>query len=273
MSLESLYPYAGDHAIQNAVFALDFDGALSPDQIKAIKKGAIKELAGEFPLVEDQQIIAINIGSNQSAHQVSPSPQVGGFTMQRSSGMPNAFARSIVVTPTNALIVVNDYSRWDAVKLDVDRYLDALLLVVGKLPKAVTSIGLQYTDVFNWQSDPSELVLTEVFEAATPYMVPNVLGENAPSMWHSHHGYFVEHLEPVQYRQLDNINVSRIETSGIHSLQILTSHKVQFAAALWQSGEKNRSKISDIFVKLHDANKVILRALLTEQVREKIKLN
>lgn len=273
MSLENLYPFAGDHAIQNVVFALEFDGALSPDQIRDVKKDAVKSLSADFPQVDDQQVISINITPNQSKHQVAPSPQIGGFTMQRSSGLSGAFARSIMVSPNSALIVLNDYSRWSEAIASVDRYLDVLLKVIGKLPKAITAIGLQYTDVFNWRSDPSDLVLTEVFEQTSPYIVPHVLRDGAPLMWHSHHGYFVDHAGPVPYRQLDNINVSRVEASGIHSLQILTSHKVQFAGAMWQAGEKNRSHISTIFTKLHTANKDILRNLLTEDARRKIGLN
>lgn len=273
MSLDSLYPYAGDHAIQNAVFALDFGSTLTPAQLKDIQKAAVKAYGSELPDVQEQQTMALNFGLAQGAQQFKAAPQPSGFVMQRTGSFPTIAGRSITVSPNNCFIVINDYTRWANVKADIDRYLDAILQAVSRHHIAITAIGLQYTDVFNWKADPSELVLTEVFEKGTPFLVPNVLQSTAPVCWHSHHGYFLESNDPVAYSQLDNINVSRVEVTGSHSIQILTSHKAQLTSPLWKVGKEHRHVISDIQEKLHGSNKTILRALFTEQLRSKIKLD
>lgn len=273
MSLESLYPYAGDHAIQNAVFALDFDSPLTESQLKDINKAATKSFGSEFPDVQEQQTMAINFGLGQGNQSVKAVAQPGGFTMRRVLGFPGMAGRVITVSPNNCIIVVSDYTRWDAIKADIDRYFDVILQAVGKHNIAINSVGLQYTDIFNWKADPKELLLTEVFSADTPYLVPNVLRPDAPALWHSHHGYFLECDSPIPYRQLDNINISRIDSMGSHSLQVLTSHKAQLNSPMWKIGKENRSKISEIQEKLHRANKEILRTLFTAELRHKIKLD
>lgn len=273
MSLESLYPYAGDHAIQNAVFALDFDGSLSESQLKDVKKAAQKAYGSEFPDIQDQKTVAFNFGLGQGGQQVKAVSQSGGFTMQRILGFPGVPSRVITVNPDSCIIVINDYTRWAAIKSDIDRYFDVILHSVGKHSIAINSIGLQYTDVFNWKADPKELSLSEVFAAGNPYLVPHVLGQNAPMLWHSHHGYFLDCNEPVPYKQLDNINVSRVDAMGSHSLQVLTSHKAQLNSPMWKINKENRPKISEIQEKLHYSNKQILRALFTEELSRKIKLD
>jgi uncharacterized protein (TIGR04255 family) len=198
--------------------------------------------------------------------------QTGGFMMQRPAALHGAPSRMITVSSDNCIIVVNDYTRWAAIKEDVDRYFETLITSAGKHNFSISSIGLQYTDSFNWKADPKDLLLSEVFADGNIYLVPNVLAPNAPMLWHSHHGYFLDCNKPVAYKQLDNINISRIETMGSHSLQILTSHRAQLNSPMWTSSKKTIENISDIQDILHNSNKKILRALLTEELGRKIKL-
>lgn len=270
MSLEYLHPYAGDHAIQSAVFALDFLDPLNESVLKDLRKSANKSLLAEFPTVQDQQSVALNFNTGQDSQQLTSIAKTGGFVMQKASQLPGLPSRVIVVSPNNCMIIVNDYSRWKAVKSDVDRYFAAILTVLNKNTVPINSIGLQYTDVFNWKADPSELVLSEVFAANGPFLVPNILNATAPALWHSHHGYFLDCAEPIPFKQLDNINVSRNDGNTLH---VVTSHRAQLASPLWKVGAENRAKIDAIQEHLHRANKEILKALFTENLQQKIKLN
>ena len=62
MSLDHLHPFAGQHAIQSAVFALDFANELDIGEISAVRTEATK-LVGDFPL---QSVAAANDFHNAS---------------------------------------------------------------------------------------------------------------------------------------------------------------------------------------------------------------
>ncbi len=270
MSLEYLFPFARQHAIQSAAFALDFVSELDISEVDAIQT-ATSALRSEFPALDPQQQNKLEIKFEPgTAGSSTASTEANGFVMQRPSGIPNAPLRLINVTRTGIVIAINDYTRWDKFKEDIDKYLSILLKPVDS-QKAIASIGLQVNDVFLWKSDPADLKLDEVFTKNNPYIASNAL--KVSSLWHSHHGYLIDQMEPIKYQQLDNINVSRTEANGVPHIQILTSHRVTFADPIYKFWSINKAIILKILDNLHDGNKTILQSLLTRAVQDKINLN
>jgi uncharacterized protein (TIGR04255 family) len=271
MSLDNLYPFAGGHAIQSVAFALDFISELDISEVTAIQAAATSELGNEFPIVAPQQLNRLEFkfeaGSSGSS---TASAEVNGFVMQRPSISATAPLRLISVTRKGVVIAVNDYTRWDKFKEDINKYLSALLATIDG-QKAISSIGLQVNDVFLWKSDPADLKLDEVFTKNNPYIVSNAF--QVSSLWHSHHGYLIKHEAPVKYQQLDNINISRTEVDGVPHLQILISQSVTFLEPLYKFWSTNKNTILEIQESLHDGNKNILKSLLTQAVQDKISLN
>ena len=271
MSLDHLHPFAGQHAIQSAVFALDFANELDIGEISAIRAVSTK-LVGDFPIQNERQRTTFTMQvSPMDAPPPSSNVETDGFEMVRPAlavGQPNS--RAIIVNRTSIVVVVNDYTRWDKFKSDVDRYLSVLLTHVDG-QKAVASLGLQFNDIFLWKADPADLQLEEVFAAGNPYLAPNVF--LSPLLWHSHHGYFVNNKTPVEYQQLDNINVSRVAANEEHQLQILTSHRVTLEKPLYKGWSDNKSTLLAIQDSLHAKNKAILAELLTPEAQNKINLS
>ena len=271
MSLEYLFPFAGQHAIQSAAFALDFVSELDISEVDTVQAAAIA-LHSEFstPVVLQQKNkLEFKFEPGTSGSSTS-STEANGFVLQRPSGIPNAPLRLINVTRTGIVIAINDYTRWDKFKEDIDKYLSILLKPVDS-QKAIASIGLQVNDVFLWKSDPADLKLDEVFTKDNPYIASNAL--KISSLWHSHHGYLIDHTEPIKYQQLDNINVSRTVVDGVPHLQILTSQRVTFSEPLYKFWSTNKNIILGIQESLHDGNKKILKSLLTQAVQDQINLN
>ena len=271
MSLDHLHPFAGQHAIQSAVFVLNFANELDVGETSSIRVEATK-LQNEFPVQIDRTRTTVHM---QIGPMAAPPPssivEVDGFEMARPAsvaGEPNR--RSIIVSRTGIVVVVNDYTRWDKFKSDVDNYLSVLFAPVDA-QKAVASIGLQFNDIFFWKADPSELQLKEVFAADNPYLAPNVF--LSPLLWHSYHGYFVSTEHPVRHQQLDNINVSRVAENEEHQLQILTSHQATLEKPLYKGWSGNKSILLAIQDSLHAKNKGILAKLLTDELQKKINLN
>ena len=271
MSLDQLRPFSGQHAIESAAFALDFSGELDVGELLALRNAA-NQLVGDFSIMADKQVatVSFQVGPGEASTS-SPSFETGGFTMQRPALVPTERPlRFIDISRNSVVVVINDYTRWDKFKADVDRYLSVLLAPIDS-QKAVASVGLQFNDIFLWKADPADLKLDEVFSANNPYIVPNAL--LAPLLWHSHHGYLVSNPDPVQHQQLDNINVSRVAANEEHQLQILTSHRVTLEKPLYKSWSTNKPVFFDIQEKLHSKNKAILAALLTPEAQLKINLN
>jgi len=276
MSLDQLHPFAGQHAVQSAAFALSFSTELDVREVQQLK-GAAADLKVDFPNLVDEHMTTLSFQVTPGRQHLPLAPAaehgVGGFFMQRPSADVGSAepVRQIIVSRENIVIVINDYTRWAKFKADVERYLSVLLKPINA-QKGVASVGLQFSDAFVWRADPEELNLAEVFSTNTQYLVPSVFNRGA-ALWHSHHGYLVEKTVPIAFQQLDNINASRNLVAGVQQLQILTSHKATFARPLYNLLNSNKDKVSTVMDLLHVKNKEILADLLTEEVQAKINLN
>ena len=271
MSLENLHPFSSQHAIESAAFALEFSSELDVGQISALRSAAAL-LSSDFPVVQDKRVTTVNFqvapeGAPTSSSQI----EGGGFTMGRTAFNPiEPPTRFIDVSLNGVVVVVKDYTRWEKFKSDVDRYLSVLLAPIDA-QKAVGSLGLQFNDIFLWKADPEDLKIEEVFASANPYLVPNSFSSSM--QWHSHHGYLLDSAEPIQHRQLDNINVSRVASNGSDQIQILTSHRVTLDKPLFKYWTAHKATLFEFQEKLHNQNKLILSKLLTPAAQLKINLS
>jgi len=274
MSLNHLHPFAGQHAIQSAVFALAFATELDVDSLR-ILRDASTSLKHDFPDIQDQHRTTFSIQIRPGHQTPSAALDAGGFILNRPVPGANQAvpARSIAVSRENIIIAINDYTRWEKFKSDTDRYVRTLLAPI-KESLGVVSIGLQFTDIFVWRADPLDLDLSEVFSKNTLYLTPNVFQKAGDAMlWHSHHGFFSEQSDPFNFQLLDNINVARNIALGTHQIQILTSHQAKFPQPIYKILDENGPSLFKLEDILHSKNKEILADLLSEEVQEKINLN
>lgn len=263
MSLHGLYPFAGSHAIQSALFALEWLDPLTPSQVISIR-AAVEPLKSEFPAAQDQQLVMVNLGL--AGRQIQ-TEQLGGFTLSRDSTLLSGPSRVITLSRESLHLNIADYTRWARVKSDVFRYLQTFLPAINK---QINSIALQYNDVFVWRDEPAKLPVQAIFKPGSKFLVSNA--RTLTNLWHSHHGYFTEFAEPRKCLQLDNINVSRTVNAGTHSIQVLTSHRAQLESALWL-GADSEAVLDQTFERMHATNKDMLRELLSDEVQDLIKLN
>jgi uncharacterized protein (TIGR04255 family) len=275
MSLEHLQPYAGQHAIQSAVFALHFSAELDVGELSTIREAA-KELKTDFPNLVDQHRVSVKINHSEKDERPTPltTQDVGGFILEKPApAVPVAAGslRSIIVSTDQVIVVVNDYTRWEKFRSDVEKYLSVLLKDMSA-HKAVQSVGLQIADVFIWKADPADLKLNDVLKKTSPYLPLNVFCQDA-LLWHSHHGFLRDQEQPIKHQQLDNINVSRNVVGGSHQIQILTSHKATFSQPQYKFLDTNSQLVWTTVDQLHAKNKEMLGDLLTQELQTKIALN
>lgn len=274
-SLGSLRPLGGQHAIQTAAVAFTWSAEVPAAELQHLRSRAATSsiLKQAFPLIEDRQIVKFGFGVGvPNVKMEAPSIETGSFVLNGPAmGDGASPSRSVVVDMRQVLISINNYSRWKDLVDDLRSYLPTLLGSFSS-KRSISAIGLQYVDAFEWEADRSELDLANVFRSDSPYLVPNAF--RTAANWHCHHGLFNEVSEPIKYRRLDNINVSREDQDALHVLQILTSHQALLTGApLWRWAEAKLDLTLAVLQQLHDENKRVLGELLTADVQKMINLN
>lgn len=274
MTIDSLYPIAGDHAIQSAVVVVGWDPQdavcnLSADRLSKLQ-ARLQPAFKNVGLTTLELLNHIEIQYGEGFNNAQPVPSVRGFKFSRLSTLNAGVLRSVAFTKDQLVIEIADYTRWAQVWRDVCTYLE---LIFQELDAAVAikRLALQFNDVFFWRGAPEELELNKVFQVGNSWLPQNIFQQK--SFWHSNHGYLADCTSPLNFRQLDNVNVSRSESDGRHIIQVLTAHQADLLEALSiESKSPDLENVTEIFQKFHDDNKRVLKELLSEAVQVKISL-
>lgn len=134
-----------------------------------------------FPVVQEQQSLTVQIDTRKAKyHKPKPQPaQLGGVQFLNPAQSAGQFSRMIQVQRENCVVVVNEYSRWDTVWPRVQGWVQTILnLVLSGRP--LSSVMLQYNDVFTWREEPSLLNPAEVFLNDSPFLPSNCLHLRTP---------------------------------------------------------------------------------------------
>lgn len=265
MLISALKPHAGSHAIQSVAFVLEWNSPLGQEelaQIASLKDGFAKLSLTEFV---SPQTLMIKVDGGVSPGQV-PSVHSGPRPVHFNRTFNGTLARSLQVNTENCIGVVQDYSRWSEVWPAVQAWFELVIRSVIN-NRALKAIGLQYTDVFQWNQDPLKFDPKIVFADSSGYVAPAVL--NCSGLWHSHVGYLEEHQEPRPNTLLQNVNINMLETNGVRAVNMVTVHRAQFRGAIWGM-ENVTSAVNDVMPWLHDLNLSMLRKVLTKPVQDSI---
>lgn len=268
---KKLYPFGGNNAIQNVVFAVEWGDQLSTSELRTIRalhdEPKNSEFQKTFTRIDEPQMLTINIdGQSMRNNNLN---ELGGIHFTRpSTTNVGAVSKALNISRQNCLAVVAEYSRWDTVWPEVRNWIGLVMPTI--LPKhGVTTLGLQYVDVFLWKADPKELVLRDVLSEDSKLLSKNIF--DSRNLWHSHHGYIDKCEQDSPYEVLENINVNMLDTNGSRSIQILTSHRATLKTPIWEY-ENFTLCIENYMAALHARNKSIMRELLTPEVQAMIKL-
>jgi uncharacterized protein (TIGR04255 family) len=273
MSIDHLYPFAGDHAIQNAILVFEWGSdqlgtGLNAEQMKQVAEVARATLQSEFRKIEEMKFVSLQVNSDFISQ--SQQSELGGVRLVKLGSLGTSEARSVTIARDNCAIQFSEYTRWAQIKADFDRYMNAIVPAVCAFTP-IKAIALQVTDVFTWKANPDDLILAEVFAQGSRWLPPHVF--ELKGLWHAHHGFFVEGTESSGFSQLDNVNISRASSEVGDVLQILMSHRATLASPCWDKSYDPAAHIgSKILEKLHGDNKSILKEVLTEQVLSKISI-
>ena len=265
MNLESLYPHAGNHSIQNAILAIEWGSEFSIAQLEKLRFSARSHLK-DYPKEEPQQSIRVNFVAGQNAVPI-PTPEITGYVFSRFS--PNGeIQKQVHISRTNCLMIVSDYNRWGDLLDEASLLLSVIFPAINE-DVLVAAAGLQYSDRFIWKSTSMSINFRDVFRVNSPFIAAHSLACSEP--WHSHHGYFMSCDTPIPHTRLDNINVNVADEAEGRSIQILTSHRALFKTPIPATIQAITSVI-DIENSMHMKNKEIFKQLLTDDLLTKINL-
>ncbi|RZF24626.1 TIGR04255 family protein [Paraburkholderia sp. UYCP14C] len=276
MTIDALHPFAGDHAVQSVAFVLEWATPLETTTLKALRQLASR-FQSSFPVVQEQQQITVNVGEapkkaskyHKPKAPATPAAQLGGIQfLHTSDHVPGTFTRMIQVQRESCIVALNEYSRWDTVWPRVQGWLEIVLPLVLS-GRALTSLTLQYQDLFLWRDDPARLDLREIFRAGSAYLPPNCYG--LTSAWHSHHGFVETMNGEWPGNLLNNINVNVGDLNQHRQIGTMLTHKATFGTPVW-SQERAMAALRDVMPMLHRQNKSALQAVFSAAVLAKIGL-
>lgn len=271
-----IVPYNEDrgNAIRSVLFIFEFVEPLPPHAMTDFEPGGAMHvpLKDKLPKFAPQQQMVMTFAPNMmvGTQQFQIPTHLTACTFERFDRKGDV-ALGLNIQPTLLTIACGDYTRWNQVHDQAIEILDILSPWLQRNAIRTNSFTLQYHDEFNVTfSDGSDHSLTALLSADSPYVARNFI--NAQEEFHSHHGYFKQPDCQVAGRLLNNINVNANLLGAGTVVQIQCVHKYHAASPISiidQDGSFSK-ELGIAFEYLHQENKQIVGALLTEPVKKQI---
>lgn len=231
-------------------------------------------MAEKFSKVSERQALTVNFSGmlGDPEASFSQSPSVEGIVFERFS-LPSLLVKSLQVNRSHCMVINNEYTRWSKVWSEASGLFSLILPIISKYT-TISAIGLQYADMFSWRGDRQDFELSALFSRDSQFLPRHVYG--LADLWHIHQGYFYSPAIDIDmaYKVLNNINSNLLDIDGSLVVQIITAHRLVFAnKSTDMNGYTTQSGLLDrVYEALHNENKTILADLLTDDIKNKIKL-
>jgi uncharacterized protein (TIGR04255 family) len=271
-----IVPYNEDrgNAIRSVLFIFEFVEPLLPHAMADFEPGGAMHvpLKDKLPKFAPQQQMVMTFAPNMmvGTQQFQIPTHMTACTFERFDRKGDV-ALGLNIQPTLFTIACGDYTRWNQVHDQAIEILNILSPWLQQNAIRTNSFTLQYHDEFNVTFGAgSDRSLIDLLSAESPYMARNVV--NAHEEFHSHHGYFKQPDCQIPGRLLNNINVNANLLGAGTVVQIQCVHKYHAASSISiidQDGSFSK-ELGIAFEYLHQENKQIVGALLTEPVKKQI---
>lgn len=265
---DGFYPFAGNNALQSVVLAIEWAGELNSDQLHRF--AAIDGISKDLPKVAPLQGVNFMFGPQANPGVPFQVSQMLGWQFSRYNPH-GAQIRTLNITSNSATFIVQDYSRWAKVWEDCKRYFAAILPIVCQGDRRLTAAMLQPTDLFIWREERAK------FDAKLCLQENEFLPKHfleCSDLWHAHHGFLTQITDDAWAgQQLDNVNVNVMEYNGERAVQLLLTHRIAAKeGATPQTSDQALGCLDQLFGKMHNINKGIVKKLLTKASCEQIGL-
>lgn len=264
-------PLHQGHAIEQVVFAIQFDAALGDELILQLENAG-SDFGQEFPRRAVMQGMEMAFGP---ATGVTPTARaLNGMVWQRFREDGNAEAE-FRCERTQATFRTLSYTRWEQVWQRARRLLAAVLPVYTRSARP-NAVSLSYVDKFIWKGPLDAFDRDALIRRDSPYVAPHVYEVN--DQWHCHTGSFTR--PTPRTKRLLNVNVDILnEGSGGEARRVVAIATV-LTDFLNQPGYEetlitpdNAMRVCDTHMKeLHMFAKHVLGKIVTDAAARRIQL-
>lgn len=271
-----IVPYNEDrgNAIRSVLFIFEFVEALPPHVMADFEPGGSLHvsLKGKLPKFAPQQQMVMTFAPNMMAgtQQFQVPAHMTACTFERFDRKGDV-ALGLNIQPSLLTIACGDYTRWNQVHEQAIEILCILAPWLLHNGVKTHSFTLQYHDEFSVTFDNGgDRSLVELLNVDSPFITRNFA--TVQEEFHSHHGYFKKPECRIEGRLLNNINVNANFAGAGTVVQIQCVHKYHAAnpiSVIDQDGAFSKD-LDNAFEYLHQENKQIVGALLTEPVKKLI---
>lgn len=259
-------PLNKKNAIESATFVVVFEREFDATELQALL-GLELALKDEFPSFDKMNRIQVNLdgqkGDANSSLGVTGSIGFNGVLLQRftSDGKRDWAIR---VSENTAVVSCYNYDSWQKESEKALQYIRESMKAIRASDNPVAMIVLQTIDHFI-SSPPGDSSITyqidDVFDPKSPYLTQQAT--QAGQLWHVFQGWF-DDMKDLGGKCLHVLNISNTDRGD--KLLAIVDHaaQLQFATRPTTDDAIYSVKLKQIFDKLHELNKDVIRRLLCE---------
>lgn len=248
-------PISEKHAIDVASFIVFFEHPFEANIVDSLP-GLHERLKADYPTFNLSKTMEVNLTGNEISQKVGVSSG-GVFQKIREDGRPTWTLR---VEGNTIVVSCTEYQRWNDISSKALDHIKAAIAFVKSDGNAVSSLIHQIVDRFV-TANRDEYDISQVFNTQSPYLTGQAL--KAGKFWHVFQGWFDDKTE-LGGKLLNVLNLSTAENPANISITTTIDH----AAHLRFNSPKALDELDDKFIRtafdeLHEANKSVIRQLLT----------
>ena len=267
-------PFAGGHSIQEATVSVQFQTPLPAHLVDLMQGGILETHQEAFPRV--REIHGGEVMIDVSDPSPAPSIQVAkltGFELSRPQG-DGAPAKILRLARDVLQVSFLEYTKWQNVVGESVSYVRSAIARVPLAEMPVRGFGLRYVDRFTFDGRLDQAGAELLFKPEAAYLAQSCFESGA--LWHCNLGWFEDRNE--EERVLNQLNVLSTTIDDVPTVTI--DHDAtwqlrtprQSADSLFRNDGGTRTPLADALDDLHDGNKKVIRAVLLDDMLEKIGL-
>ena len=272
-------PIHAAHAIEQVVFVLHFDRALTPDAFVSVNECASQfktddDLPALIPI--ETQGVTFSFGvAGGNAQQTQPLEKVSGLILRRTA--PNgAIAKELRVESHAITFITSLYTRWDTIWAQANTYFNALIPKYTAGEANISGITLNYLDKFVWDGDINSCNPNLLLRHDSKYLSPSIF--EVKDLWHSHTGAFIRVDNNI--KRLLNINVDCLDENSPEGLRrvvavttVLNDQLNQFGYEPYDFGSNDIIEFVNLHMRaLHVLGNEVFANIINDEMCRRINL-
>lgn len=265
----SFEPINEHHSIVEVALAIQVKPEFTAEEIQVIKS-AHDQWKDRLPEISNWQIFSLHISSDEASINEPPHPV--SFIQNSPDG---SLEWELSIQFDFIVVRCLSYPGWNEIWEKTRTLFGKVSGSLVENPHTINSISLQYTDLFTWKGSNDEYKIGDVLDKNSTN-IPSVIFEHGPK-WHLHQGWITEQETPISGEILQRMHISGFQKNEKCLVKFESLEKFIIANSgtinIKQAFSERSDKIDQIFSKLHERSKSLLRDYLHSDLQEKIKLN